>query len=233
MNPQLSIVTGTRNRPKDFCRLVETIEAYTPPISFEIVVSDASDLPLTLDDEMFSERVRILAERPRLGYSRGYNRAFRATLGEWVIFLNDDCEVLPHYAASAIQFMETHRTIGIGALYYNEPKSPAFHINEWFGFPYANFGIISRALGDAVGWFDEELLMYGADNSLTFRVLLAGKGVAGIPDARVVHHRRQDHERVENYRVIKDAVKQLNDKYTPYALRMKDTFERTRVDVAR
>lgn len=192
MIPVLSLVTGTLNRPDSFARLVDSVIAHTD-VPWELVVSDASDLPVDHDDP----RVRILPERPRLGCVKGYNRAFRAALGEWVIWLNDDAEVVEGYALSAIAFMEGHPQTGLGCLYYSEKGGP-FHINSAWSVPYANFGIIRRSLGDRVGWFDEDLTMYGNDNSLTLRVLLSGHGVAGIRDAKVIHHSVQDLTRMEN-----------------------------------
>ena len=60
---------------------------------------------------------------------------------------------------------------------------------------YANFGILRRSLGKELGWFDEELTMYGSDNSLTFKTLLAGHGVTSIPGAKLIHHGHADQQR--------------------------------------
>lgn len=225
----LSLVTGTRNRTRQFARLVESIIAHTPT-PWELVVSDASDYPLELD---VPANVRILPERPRLGCTRGYNRAFREARGNWVIWLNDDVEVCEGYATAAIRFMEMHPYIGLGALYYSEPEnSKPFHVNSAWGCTYANFGIISRDLGNTVGWFDEEILMYGNDNSLTLRVLLAGFGVAAIPDAKVIHHSERDAEREQNenrtQRMRDNDV--LQRKYMPQQRQWQATYQRFRVD---
>jgi GT2 family glycosyltransferase len=227
MKPELSIVIGTRNRPDGFRRLVDSIEEHTT-MPWELVVSDASDIPIETQEVATDEtwpKIRIIPERPRLGCTRGYNRAFRKTKGEWVLWLNDDCTVEPGYAEEAIRFMSEHPEIGIGALYYREAK-PEFFINEAWGMPYANFGILRRQLGNQVGWFDEDFEMYGNDNSLTFRVLLAGLGVAGIPGARVTHHSIQDAERAANEAKKFEASTILEQKYRHRVTTMRSFYDR-------
>lgn len=206
---KLSLVTGTLNRPDAFKRLVDSIIERTT-VDCEVVVADASDEPVAYDDS----RVRILREFPRLGCVKGYNRAFRDCRGEWVIFLNDDAEVCPHYDVNAIAFMEQYPQTGLGALHYSENGGP-FRVNSAWGCVYGNFGIIRRSLGDHVGWFDESLIMYGNDNSLALRVLLAGYGVSDIPDSRILHHSVNDEIRQQNqqYKMRDNDV--LTRKYMP------------------
>ncbi|HTK88439.1 MAG TPA: glycosyltransferase [Nitrospiraceae bacterium] len=223
---KLSLVTGTRNRPTDFKRLLDSIDSYTP-VSWELVVGDASDEPL----ECGHPNVRILPERPRLGCVKGYNRAFKACLGEWVLYLNDDAEVCRDYATAAIAFMEAHPQIGLGALHYSHLGDP-FHVNSAWGAIYANFGIIRRTLGNYVSWFDEDLEMYGNDNSLTFRVLLAGYGVADIPSARLLHHCTDDVHREENQRSRRRDNEILRKKYWHLRDVWLKTFQRHYVKTA-
>lgn len=207
---KLSIVTGALNRPEAFLRLVSSIVDSTT-VDWEMVVADASDTTMSSRDP----RIRILAEKPRLGCVKGYNRAFREARGEWVIWLNDDCEVVQGYDVESIALMEANPTIGLGALHYSENGGP-FHVNSAWHALYANFGIIRRELGDQLGWFDEDLTMYGNDNSLTCRVLMAGFGVADIPKARILHHAIDDAERLRNkqYQYRDNAV--IQHKYLPH-----------------
>lgn len=198
MNPVLSLVTGTLNRPESFRRMLDCIEEHTS-VPWELVVSDASDESFAYTSGL-PEHVVVLRELPRAGCVLGYNRAFRQARGTWVIYLNDDAEVERDYATRAIQFMEQHPEVGLGALAYRD-HAITYRVNSAWKMIYANFGILRRELGDRLGWFDEDLTMYGNDNSLTFRVLLAGLGVAAIPDARIFHN------------VVMDEVKQSNQKY--------------------
>ena len=163
-----------------------------------------------------------------MGCVKGYNRAFKACFGKWVLYLNDDAEVCRDYADEAISFMEAHPEIGLGALHYSHVGDP-FHVNSAWGAIYANFGILRRDLGNEVGWFDEDLEMYGNDNSLTFRVLLAGYGVADIPRARLLHHCTEDRQRIENQKSRRRDNQILLKKYFPLRDQWLATFKKYEV----
>jgi GT2 family glycosyltransferase len=229
MKPLLSLVTGTRNRQQSFDRLLNSIASRTQA-HWELIVSDASDADAPL--RCVHPFVNVLPERPRLGCTKGYNRAFAAAQGDFVIWLNDDAEVLDGYDVAAIQFMREHPSIGLGCLPYREMfyKNAArpFAINSYFGMIYANFGILRREFGDAIGWFDEDLPMYGNDNSIAFRTLLADKGIAAVPHESIIHHCEQDQERVVNdvYAIRVEAVNTLLRKYGPHMMPMRATYER-------
>lgn len=208
---KLSLVTGTVNRPEQFARLVRSIVEHTS-VDWELVVSDASEVTNVCDDP----RVRILEEKPRLGYVKGYNRAMKHVRGEWVIWLNDDAEVLPGYDTAAIEYMESHPKIGLGCLAFRDRLWPdEFRVCSFWHIPYANFGIIRKELGDQIGWFWEELRMYGSDNAITFEVLLRGKGVAAILGEFIHHHRPEDDVREQNQIGRQQDNRRLQDRYQP------------------
>lgn len=221
-DPVLSLVTGTLNRPNPFNRLVQSIIERTT-VPWELVVSDASDKPY---ETAYPENVRILPERPRLGCVNGYNKAFAQCKGKWVIYLNDDAEVLPGYDRAAIDFMEEHPEIGLGALYYAERTLP-FVVQTYHQMIYANFGILSRALGNKIGWMDRVVRMYGNDNSIAFRVLLEGLGIGTIQGARIWHHSEQDSQRRQNQIGRELDAENLMNKYRPHLPYMLDVFNRT------
>jgi GT2 family glycosyltransferase len=227
----LSLVTGTRNRLNSLGRLIKSILDYTT-LSYELIIADASDEPITVYSPAGSN-VKILPEHPRLGVSRGYNRAFAMAAGKYVIWLNDDAEVLPGYDVAAVQFMERHPQIGLGALYYKEGQQD-FHVNAYLGMTYANFGIMNREFGNSIGWFDEEFPMYGSDNALAFKVLLADKGVAGIRDAQLIHHAVNDIHRQENNQSSDRwrDVESLMQKYGQHVRYMRGIYHSTRVMAA-
>lgn len=221
---KVSFVTGTRNRPEPFRRLVESLKAHGGD-SWELIVGDAGDEPLSLDD--LPKNVIVLPERPRLGMTRGYNLAFAEASGQWVIWLNDDCAIEPACVDNAIRFMEEHPAIGLGALYYRDLLARKwYHVNTCcYGMTYANFGILRRDLGNEIGWFDEAIPMYGSDNSIAYRVLLAGKGIAGIPEARVVHFSEDDDCRRQNNNNREQDAYTLKNKYGPYLAQMRQVYD--------
>lgn len=216
----LSLVTGTLNRPEGFRRLLDSIIANTS-IAWELVVGDATNpQSYTLD---VPDNVVVLHENPRLGHSKGYNAAFRACRGEWIIWLNDDAEVCPNYDIEAINFMVNHPKIGLGALHYSQ-NNAEFHVNSAWNVIYANFGVFRKSVGEEIGFFDEDIVMYGADNSIVFRMLLAGYGVADIPNAKIMHNPVNDQVRRENQEGRHRDNMMLQAKYMPLRRQWHNTY---------
>jgi GT2 family glycosyltransferase len=205
----LSLVTGKVGRDAEFQRLVDSIIRHTT-VEWELVVSDASPAPYV----SALPNIRVFHENPRQTHSIGYNKAFRASIGKWCLWLNDDAEVCHDYDTEAITFMERHPHIGLGALHYSECGGP-FHVNSAWSTIYANFGILPRWLGDRVGFFDEGVSMYGSDNSLALRILLADFGVADIPKARIIHHSTKDQTRIDNQATRARDNKYMQSAYMP------------------
>lgn len=219
----LSLVTGKVERDRSFQRLIDSIFRHTVT-DFELVVADASEVPYASADP----RVRVIHEQPRRGHSAGYNAAFRLARGRYILWLNDDAEVCPDYDVEALTFMQSHPNIGLGALHYSENGGP-FHVNEAWSCMYANFGIFSRAVGAEVGFFDEAIGMYGADNSFAIRILLSNRGVADIPKARIIHHSEKDQIRADNQVNRMRDNKMLQQLYMPLRRQWTAAYLRHRI----
>ena len=206
--PLLSIVVGTRNRPKIFDRFLASV-INTATVPTELVVGDATQEDRYAKDDFFGEGlgvVRVLHESPPLGMLRGYNRCFRECLGSWVVWFNEDCELLPGWDVAAISYMTAHPEVGLGAVYFKDRREDGsyedkFRVYEYPIFvPHANFGVLRREFGNEIGWFDERLGWgYGSDSALGLTVIEHGKAVARIPGCKCIHHRAWDAEMFANH----------------------------------
>lgn len=219
---ELSLVTGTMDRHASLNRLIESIKKHTT-VSWELIVADASELPLYINHP----RIRRLVEKPRMGHTRGYNRAFTHCTGKWVLWLNDDAEVLPGYDTAAISFMRDNPTCGMGALSYSELRVDGvwgpYHTNKYRDLPFANFGILLNDYGKKLGWFDPRFTMYGADNSLAFKVFMDGRSVLPIPGKHILHYSPKDKQREDNQKYRREA--QIGFAYyNQYLQRMYETY---------
>jgi len=223
MAPELSIIAGTVNRQGHLNRFIKSIQTHTD-IDYELILLNAGDQDFWIDN---FPQCKLLREYPRIGFAKGYNKGFKAATGKYVVYLNDDCEVTPHWAINAVRFMDDNNWCGLGALYFSEsgPNGP-FQIRNWLNLPYANFGILKRELGEQIGWIDEFLHTYGSDNSLTFKVLLAGYGVAGIPTCKILHNPILDQNKYENMSKQGEDAKNLLLKYRPLLPMMYDVMNR-------
>lgn len=209
---KLSIVTGTVERPDAIRRMISSVFQHARVPDWELIVADASERPLI----MKHDRIRVIHERPRAGHAVGYNRAFKTAKGEFVCWLNDDVVVTPGWDSAAVRFLEENPWCGLGAIYYSESGCcPHINFYPYPDMPYANFGIIRKDFGDKIGWFDEECRMYGSDNSITFKTVLAGRGVAGVRGSRIEHWPVMDEIKRANVAGQADDAKALMDRYRP------------------
>lgn len=217
MTPEISIVIGTVNRPDHVIKFIQSVYKHED-VPFELIVLNAGDKEI----ECNAPNIKIIREQPRLGFAKGYNKGFKAAIGKYVVYLNDDCEVLPYWAIEAVRFMDKNSWCGLGAIYFSESGGP-FEIREWLNLPYANFGIMKREFGEQIGWIDEFLHTYGSDNSLTFKTLLAGYGVAGIPGSKILHNPIMDVNKVNNMSRQAEDARNLLLKYRPLLPQMIET----------
>jgi GT2 family glycosyltransferase len=211
---ELAIVTGTRHRYHSLQRLIASINK-TASVSTEIVIADASDELLEVElpiDNPHIKGVERFHESPRLGPNRGYNVAFRKSAESkprYVVYVNDDCEMVAGWDRIAIDFMDANPEVGLGAIYFRDPGG-YWNCQTFQRMFFANIGIYRREAGEQVDWFDERevfvpelgrmesLRFYGNDVGGSFKILDAGYGVVPIPGCKVEHHREQDETRREN-----------------------------------
>jgi len=220
MTPEISIITGTRNRPESLRRFLKSVHA-SASIPTQLIIADASDsleeLPSPLLPSEGSPHViktSYYCERPQLGTVKGYNAAFHRATGRYTCWFNDDCSLLPGWDKIAIDFMDAHREIGAGVIYFKDAGMSGYYVQEQplaqhGNIVTANFAVIPTDLGNQVGWFDERevfipelgrseaLTHYGCDNSVILSILNAGFGVCQIPGCKVIHHRENDESRRE------------------------------------
>lgn len=219
LTPQISIVCGTRDRPESFARFVKSLVA-SATVPTELIVADACEGPpagyvkQACDEAWkspFVARIKIDVQRPRLGVVKGYNRCFEMAEAPFVAWFNDDSELLHGWDSVALYFMDKHPEVGMGLLQWRDPHD-SWNIQTLYNIPVANFGIVRREVGNAVGWFDDRevfvpdigqnkrLTFYGCDSSISFSVINAGHQIVPIPGCRVQHYREQDIVRQQNMR---------------------------------
>lgn len=225
----VTVITGHGERHASMDRLFVSLLSLR--CSWELAVSDFSAKPWTPRYEPAANEVSLSLTRdyPRTSMRSQYNMMARAAAGRWVVWVNDDAEVLSGSIESAIAFMRLNHEIGVGAFYYQEGQGTPWRVNDYLGTVYANFGIIERIFGDEIGWFGEYLFSYGIDNEICFRSLLHGRGVVGIPPAKIVHHiDGSARKECDSARHRPTASAYLQERYGPLMPRMKTVHDRYR-----
>lgn len=197
---QLSIVLGTYNRFTHLKGCVESIRKYvTRP--YEIVIADGGNTDGSREWMVTQDDIIMIGERTLHGAVDAYNKAFFFSSGEYVAHLNDDCYLQGGCLDAACDIMDKDDTVGQVAIPFNDnsPRKSLNYINmNGVNILYANFGVVRRIVGNAVGWWGNYLHTYGGDCELSFQIWNAGYRVVPLQGYAIYHHRTDDALRREN-----------------------------------
>ncbi len=147
--PIVSIVIPTYDRTDALQRCLDSIED-TVELSHEVLcVCVAGDEPTKVVVKG-SEAV-IVEQNDREGFVQAANLGLSAARGDYIIQVNDDCELLAHSIANAVRFLEAlgHEQVGQAAFFHNSPVRRNIYAQlqlngDWFyvchvrGLCYAN-----------------------------------------------------------------------------------------------
>lgn len=110
--PDLSILIVTWNSGRFIDRCLRSIAAACEGLSYEVVVHDNASDDDTLAHLGEAQVIRSISNR---GFAAGTNRAFDASRGRYVFFLNPDCELAPGALTAVYDFLEQHPHIAAAA----------------------------------------------------------------------------------------------------------------------
>jgi GT2 family glycosyltransferase len=154
--------------------------------------------------------VRVIEERPRLGWTRGYNAAFAKARGKYFAWLNDDVEWTRPVLPVAVAMLQSTPRLGIVGIPFDD-AGILIEFQQHRSIPYCSFGVIEAEFFSQIGGFDERIWMYGCDNTIAFRSLLAGRYIRFLPrDVRLIHHRHPDEIRMANEKTQPYDVEKLD-----------------------
>ncbi len=163
-------------------------------------------------------QVDLLALSENLGFAGGNNAGFQQIKhhdSKYVIFLNNDTTVEPHFIEHLIGPLEDDPQAGttVPKIYYADDPERIWYaggrVNLWLGM-IAHIGIresdesdysvsretdyatgccfcIRTELFTTLGGFDETYAMYGEDVDLSLRLIAKGKTIVYVPQAKVWH----------------------------------------------
>ena len=96
INPRVSVVIPTRNRPKLVLRALQSVLAQTlRDIEVIVVVDGPDEITSRALNEIVDSRLRVEVLPTHLGFSIIRNAGVSVARGDWVAFLDDDDEWLP------------------------------------------------------------------------------------------------------------------------------------------
>lgn len=213
--PTVSIVIATYHRCARLQRCIARIRENVR-IPREIIVVGGSRGDGTEEWAAAQEDIRFIRETAREGATRAYNKGFRAAVGRYVMWLNDDSYPLPGAIEAAVGMIERPELSDVGmiAFYHNENRrwnkldtierdGESYSIYNVRGRPYANFGLLRRDLLARLGYLDERYYFCAWDPDLALKVQLdAGLLVVGCRAALVYHEELIDDRKSADMAVI-------------------------------
>ncbi|MQA90440.1 MAG: glycosyltransferase [Gemmatimonas sp.] len=113
VEPVVSVVIPTRNRPANLARTLEALGRQTRP-AHEIVIVDASDQPLEEPALRGSNRALppLVCLHTRPGLCAQRNIGIRKATGSHVLLCDDDIELPPEYIARLVAYLATNPNEG-------------------------------------------------------------------------------------------------------------------------
>jgi glycosyltransferase involved in cell wall biosynthesis len=205
--PSISVLLTTYKRAHLVPRAVRSVLSQTDGEWQLVVVDDASpdDTAAALEPFKADPRVKIVVNAVNRGNSVARNRALAEADGEWIVWLDDDDELLPTYIERLRALIAARPEIGLtwsGAerVFHGAPTTTdtlLWH-ESWNGVeptdhaPLQHFSLCWGAAARldrvrAAGGFDERFVGTG-DIDLALRMVAGGTPYASIPEVLVRVH---------------------------------------------
>lgn len=121
--PLVSILLLTFNKAEYTLQCLETIKANTN-VPYEIIIVDNSSTDFTPALLERIKNAKIIMNKENMGFLRGCNQGALHTKGNYILFLNNDTQLLPQTISKLISTIESDKKIGCvgGKLIYPDGK---------------------------------------------------------------------------------------------------------------
>ncbi len=212
--PRATVIVLNYNGAAHLERCLDTVAAQHLAGGFEVLVADNGSVDGSERIAEVRPDLRLIRLGRNLGFAAGNNAAIREARGEHVVLLNNDAFARPGWLQALVDAAESQPRVGAvtsklifanrpgviqnaGLLLLSdgagadrgsgEPDGGAYdQRQEVFGFCGAAT-LLSRAMLDDVGMFDERFFTYYEDTDLSWRMRLRGWKVLYEPHAEVDH----------------------------------------------
>jgi GT2 family glycosyltransferase len=198
---QLSICVGTRNRPDDLIRCLNSL-VLLDRIEFEIIViDDASEVPIVdrileeIDPSLIS-KIQVFRHEQNRGIPATRNKLAQLANAPYLFCLDDDAQLLSASSVyTALNVLETSPEVGAVALSQTDesgqllPGQPASTDYRCYTPTFIGYGsLLRRELFVGLGGYREVFAAYYEEPEFCKRMLDRGYYVVYLPDARIIHY---------------------------------------------
>jgi GT2 family glycosyltransferase len=205
--PVASVIVPSYNRPDTLARCLESLARQSfPPDQLEvIVIDDGSPQPLSAPATLVPGGTPVVFVRQaNAGPAGARNRGLAEARGEFVVFIDDDCEADPRWLETMIRALRSHPGAAVGGTVVNaidrNPFAEASQILVSFVCEYYNgeaararffttnnLAFPREALSDSGGFAEQYVRAAAEDRDLCDRWHTQGRPMLTACDA-VVHH---------------------------------------------
>jgi len=221
-NPTVSVIIPCYGKVEYTLRCLAAIAANPPKAAIEVIVVDDA----TPDNSMACLEevpgIRLMINPRNLGYLRSCNAAARVAVGEFLMLLNNDTQVMPGWLDALLEPFRGRSDVGAvgskllypdgrlqeaGCIVWNDgsgwnfgrsdsPDRPTYNYLREVDYCSAASLLVPRALFNELGGFDEHYApAYCEDSDLAFRLRERGYKVLYQPRSHVVHFEGVTHGR--------------------------------------
>lgn len=220
--PTISIVIPSKNNGDVLKRCVESIRAKSTYHNFEIVLIDNGSTDIdtlrVFEDMARMQSVKVIRHDVPFNYSEINNVGVRESVGEFLVFLNDDTEVVTEtWLSDMLGYAQLNHIGAVGAkliyprgrqvqhvglvnladgpnhaFLFQDADSPCYFARNLLEYNWIGVTgaclMLSREKFDRIGGFDEAFPVAYNDVDLCFRLVKAGWYNVVCPGVELIHY---------------------------------------------
>ncbi|WP_298637061.1 glycosyltransferase [uncultured Umboniibacter sp.] len=218
--PRVSIVVPAYNSFELTYHCITSISFASTIVSYEVILADDCSTDITAEAESIIGNLVVSRPKENSRFLRNCNLATQKAKGEFVVFLNNDTEVLSGWLDELVEVLDNDPSIGlVGSKLLNRDGSiqeaggvvwgngqpwnagrdkirldPEFNYLRDVDYVTGAAMCLRKDLWETVGRFSDEFApCYYEDTDLAFKVRAAGYRTCYVPTSEVVHFEGQSH----------------------------------------
>lgn len=221
--PDASIVVPVYNNILDTLLCIVSLLETNPEHSFEIIVADDGSTDATPQIICsIGGAVRYVRQPRNYGFLGNCNEAAKQARGRYIVLLNNDTIVMPHWLDELVMPFDTFANVGLtgsklinwdgslqeaGGIFWRDGSAWNFGRGQYARAPEFNYVkdvdycsgaaiAISASIWRELGGFDPVYTpAYCEDSDIAFRLREAGYRTLYSPGSEVIHHEGRSHGR--------------------------------------